>query len=322
MTTANIAEVLKLAAKPVQYDNDEKTWLEFRFKLENYLTLVDERYVALLLNAESQPVANLPTGTEESAVTIRTLSHTLYALLATLTTGRSLRLVQRVPNRNGFEAWRQMAAENAPKTAGRRFAMLQAVLQPGMSDNPAKFEETWKSWEHQVDIYENLSSTKLDDDVKISVVLRECPQKLRDHLLVNSQQFESNYNKLRAIIQAYLNTNKTWIVNDFRETVPMDVDYIGKSKGKGKSKSKSKGKSKGKSGSIGKGKSKGKSKDRNQGKGKSKSNSKGKGNGKPDNDRECYVCGKKGSSRTRLLVTSKPRQDGERGGGRRSKCRA
>ena len=127
-----------------------KTWLEFRSKLEHYLTLVDERYVTLLLNAESQPVANLPTGTEEQAVTIRTLSHTLYALLATLTTGRSLRLVQRVPNRNGFEAWRQMAAENAPKTAGRRFAMLQAVLQPGTSDNPAKFEETWKSWEHQV----------------------------------------------------------------------------------------------------------------------------------------------------------------------------
>ena len=236
MTTANIAEVLKLAAKPVQYDNDEKTWLEFRFKLENYLTLVDERYVALLLNAESQPVANLHTGTGESAVTIRTLSHTLYALLATLTTGRSLRLVQRVPNRNVFEARRQMAAENAPKTAGRRFAMLQAVLQLGMSDNPVKFEETWKSWEHQVDIYENLSSTKLDDDVKISVVLRECPQKLRDHLLVNSQQFESHCNKLRAIIQAYLNTNKTWIVNDFRETVPMDVDYIGKSKGKARAK--------------------------------------------------------------------------------------
>ena len=294
MTATNIAEVLKLAAKPIQYDNDEKTCLEFRFKLENYLTLVDERYVGLLLDAESQPVANLPTGTEESAVTIRTLSHTLYALLATLTTGRSLRLVQRVPNRNGFEAWRQMAAENAPKTAGRRFAMLQAVLQPGMSDNPAKFEETWKSWEHQMDIYENLSSTKLDDDVKISAVLRECPQKLRDHLLVNSQQFESNYNKLKAIIQAYLNTNKTWIVNDFSETVPMDVDHIGKSKGKGKSKSKSKGKSKGKSGSNSKGKSKGKSKDRNQGKGKSKINSKGKGKGKPSNDKECYVCGKRG----------------------------
>ena len=59
-----------------------------------------------------------------------------------------------------------MAAESAPKTAGPRFAMLQAVLQPGMSDNPAKFEETWTWWEHQMDISENLSSTKLDDDVK------------------------------------------------------------------------------------------------------------------------------------------------------------
>ena len=76
------------------------------------------------------------------------------------------------------------------------------MLQPEVSDNRAKFEETWKSWEHQVDVYENLSPSKLDDDVKISVVLREAPQKLRDHLLVNSQQFESNYKKLRAIIQA------------------------------------------------------------------------------------------------------------------------
>ena len=86
----------------------------------------------------------------------------------------------------------------------------------------------------------NLSSTKLEDDVKISVVLRECPQKLRDHLLVNSQQFESNYNKLRAIIQAHLNTNKTWIVNDFREIDPMGVDFVGKSKSKVKSKEKAK----------------------------------------------------------------------------------
>ena len=190
--------------------------------------MVDEKYVKLLQDAECQPVTNVPVGTDEPAVTIRALGHTLYALLATLTTGRSLRLVQRVPDRNGFEVWRQMVVENAPKTAGPRFAMLQAVLQSGMSDNPA--------------------------------------QKLRDHLLVNSQQFESNYNKLRAIIQACLNTNKTWIVNDVRETDPMDVDHIGKSKGKDK----------------------GKSKDNR--KGHSKGGSKGKGSGKPDNDAECYVC--------------------------------
>ena len=97
-------------------------------------------------------------------------------------------------------------AENAPKTAGRRYAMLQAVLQPGLGDDPAKFEEN--GWEHPVDVYEKLATSKLDDDVKISAVLREAPTKLRDNLLVISQLFESNY-KLRAIIQAYLNSNKS-----------------------------------------------------------------------------------------------------------------
>ena len=86
----NMAEVLKFDARPIPYDNDERTWLEFRFKLENHLTLVNEQYVALLQDAESQPVANVPAGTDEPSVLIRTLSHTLHALLATLTTGRRL----------------------------------------------------------------------------------------------------------------------------------------------------------------------------------------------------------------------------------------
>ena len=85
-----------------------------------------------------------------------------------------------------------------------------------MGDNPSKFEEAWKTWEHQVDVYQKLATSKLDDFVKISVVLREAPTKLRDHLLVNSNFFESNYNMLRAIIQAFVNSNKSWIANDFR----------------------------------------------------------------------------------------------------------
>ena len=105
-------------------------------------------------------MANVPAGTDEGSVLIRTLSHILYALLATLTTGRILRLVQRVPNRDGFEVWRQLVAENAPKTAGRRFAVLQAVVQPGVGDSPAKFEEAWNAWENQVDVDEKLATSK------------------------------------------------------------------------------------------------------------------------------------------------------------------
>ena len=108
-------------------------------------------------------MASVPAGTDEVSVLIRLLSHTLYALLATLTTGRGLRLVQRVPNRSGFEVWRQLVAENAPKTADRRFAMLQAVLQLGIGDNPGKVHGNVKSMGTS-DVCENLAASKLDDD--------------------------------------------------------------------------------------------------------------------------------------------------------------
>ena len=131
----NMAEVLKLAARPTPYDDDERTWLEFRSKLENNLTSVNERYVQLLQDAESQLLANVPAGTDEGSVLIRTLSHTLYAMLATLITGRSLRLAQRVPNRNGFEVWRQDSQCCKLCCSRERVTVRQSSRKPGMRGN-------------------------------------------------------------------------------------------------------------------------------------------------------------------------------------------
>ena len=72
----NIADGLKVAARPTPYDNDERTWLEFHFKLENYLTPVNEMYVALLQDAVCQTVVNVTAGIDDASVLIRTLSHT------------------------------------------------------------------------------------------------------------------------------------------------------------------------------------------------------------------------------------------------------
>ena len=274
----NMAEILKLAARPTPYDKDERTWLMVRVKLEKYLTLVNERYVQLLQDAESQPVANVPAGTDgEICAHPNVEPHTVRLVGDTdhrtkLETGTASTEPKRV---------RRLETENAPKTAGRRLAILQAVLQPGMGERLAKFEEAWNARE-QVDVYEELATSKLDGDVKISGALREAPTKLRDNLLVNSQQFESYYRKFRAIVQAYLNTNKNWTASDFRndtkESDPMEVENINKGKGK------SSGKGKGRSNSKGKGKSKG----------YDSSKSKGKGTKLGNQDKECYVCGKKG----------------------------
>ena len=134
-----------------------------------------------------------------------------------------------------------------------------------------------------MDVYENLSSSKLGDDVKISVVLREAPQKLRHHLLMNSQQIESNYNKLRAIIQAYLNKNKTWIPNDFRETEKQEQEQRQQERKQQRRQQRQQ-----------QGQEQRQEQRPQPRQGKSKRNSKRKGSGKPHNDKECYVCGKKG----------------------------
>ena len=42
--------------------------------------------------------------------------------------------------------------------------MLQVVLQLGVGERPAKFEEAWNSWEHQVGVNEKFATSKLDDD--------------------------------------------------------------------------------------------------------------------------------------------------------------
>ena len=102
---------------------------------------------------------------------MRTQSCTLYALVATLTTGRCLRLVQRVSERNGFEARRQLVAENSPKTAGRRLAILQAVSQTGRKMIQQSLKNSGRRGERQVEVDEKVPSSKQDDDVTVSVVL-------------------------------------------------------------------------------------------------------------------------------------------------------
>ena len=79
------------------------------------------------------------------------------------------------------------------------------------------------------------------------MVIWDARPKLRDDLLVNSEQFEGKYNQLRIALQSFLGANKTWALGDFGNEAktespdsgagPMDNEHIsreGKSKDKGK----------------------------------------------------------------------------------------
>ena len=55
-------------------------------------------------------------------------SEKLYAILVGLLRNRPLKLLRAVEGRNGYEVWRQLSLQLAPKTRSRSIALLQAFL--------------------------------------------------------------------------------------------------------------------------------------------------------------------------------------------------
>ena len=98
--------------------------------------------------------------------------------------------------------------------------MLATKPQPGLYQT--------RTEEHQVDMYENLAGAELDEDVKISFVMRETPMKLRDNVQDKPQKFETNF-KLRTVGQTFLNIKRKWIADDLNEpdpgASPIEVDH-------------------------------------------------------------------------------------------------
>ena len=96
-----------------------------------------EKYSALLQGAESQTLVNATARTDETSVLIRTLSHTLHAFLATVTTGRSFRLVQRMPHRNSLETF---GSGKRTKDSGSKIRDVASCVAAGNGSQSSKVQ--------------------------------------------------------------------------------------------------------------------------------------------------------------------------------------
>ena len=217
-TTIKFAEVMKPVARPTPYDNDQRIGWN---SVSSSKTHSCEREVRTASTRQ-----NVTAGNDETSVLIRTLSHTLYA--GDTNHGTKFETGTTSAKQKRVRSLETVGVGERTKDSGSKIRDVARCVSDRYGCQSGKVRRNSKSVGTPSEVCEKLADSKLDDDVKISVVLCEAPPKL----LENPQQFQSNYNKLRAIIQAYLNSNKRWIANDFRETDPMDVDYIGKSKGK------------------------------------------------------------------------------------------
>ena len=161
---------------------------------------MNKKYVALLQDAESHTVVNVTAGTYEASVP-NVEPHTV-------------RLAGETDHGTKFGACHKEAGSKLGDSWWRKTHQRQRVEDSRCRKLCGSREwvtirqssrKRGKAWEHHVGVHENLTASKLDDNVNIGVLLRQVPPKLRNNVLVKSYQFESTYNKLRAITHAYLN---------------------------------------------------------------------------------------------------------------------
>ena len=247
--------------------------------------LVDVQFIEEMAVAASLDVV-VPTPTAEETTK---RSAMLFAILASLTSGRALRLVQGVKDRNGFEAWRSLCAELAPKAHSRKLGLLQSILKPPFQSSSSidEFREKYLAWLLTIDQYEELMGKAMDSEVKIAVTVEHSPVEVKTWLQLNSNSYGSDAAKLHAMLMSYLDSKRSFQP----EGSSMEADQLNawwkKDKGKDKWDSgkcgwkdpKEKGKGKSEKGKAEQGKG-----------GKPKGIGKGKGAQEQQPARQCHNC--------------------------------
>ena len=221
-------------------------WQDWRLAFKSWITFAEEAYNKELDTIEgSESEVKLSSMTAEE----KGRSEKLYAILVELLRNRPLKLLRAVEGRNGYEVWRQLSLQLAPKTR-------QAFLNhPNFTkDKGMTMLEQLLGLERLAEEYGKVAKEEIGDNTKLSVLLRVMPAAVRQNLQLQMTE-DTSYKEAREKMLAYERTTTSWgsqaiykelaITKDHDrhdrddEVIPMDVDRVkGKEKGKRKGKDK------------------------------------------------------------------------------------
>eukprot|EP00971_Amphidinium_carterae_P021197 418469-Amphidinium_carterae.2 len=196
----------KLIGKPTKL-TQQSVWSDWRFEFENYLVCVDTNYQEELRQAALLPTPVGPPGDPAR----QGRSHSLYAVLASLVTGKALDIVKSQRDiRNGFEAWRRIVHEYEPPNNTRRLALLTELLESASLDglhHPETFASELLKWEEKIREYERFPECTFDPEVKKAILLRRAPPELATYLRVTLSD-TTEYAELRDRVESYLRSRR------------------------------------------------------------------------------------------------------------------
>jgi len=199
----------RLLNKPQRLGKAE-SWPEWRFIFENFMTCVDAKYTKELL--ESAQHATPIAIRDDAAEDVKKRSATLYAVLASLLTGKDLAMCKALKDeKNGYELWRKIVLDHEPRSDSRKLALLGEILEARMLDNVKvnDFEQRLIEWEEIVREYVNMGGVDIGQDLKRALLMKKCPPDLRTHLQVNASTLLT-YESMRECLDSYLKARNLW----------------------------------------------------------------------------------------------------------------
>ena len=209
-TTANITNMNRYKLKPPFFNGDYGTFEEWKYKFTAYMGLQDNDYTELLQAAERGTAELTEVQLRAAATTIEDgerhvrLSTDLRYILINTTIGAAATVCKQYQHTIGFEMYRQLCIRFSIPLGTRSIGHLTRLLKPTFDKN--NFEESFSTWEFELQRFERDNGQTLPDSVKIAVLLNETSGPLQQHLQLLSGQ-STNYARVKqTIIEYYRST--------------------------------------------------------------------------------------------------------------------
>ena len=143
----------------------------------------------------------------------------LHTLLADKTDGEALHITQNSHTKSGCDVWRKLCKRFDPQTDSRKRTVMSKILNPG-SVTLKDLSDHIEMWEKDILTFEQRSGETVPDSFRAGIIQEMCPDKLKEHLLLNASRFLT-YNAIRLEIINYLEAK--FASGDSTKATPMEI---------------------------------------------------------------------------------------------------
>ncbi|CAE8595602.1 unnamed protein product [Polarella glacialis] len=218
---------------PTRYSGKAAEFTEWSLKTSSYLCKACPELQKLLVSAtkSAMPVPSTTMTEQENA-----LGWQVYYALTMLCEGEATKLVSSCGVGQGFECWRQLHQQWAPRVAARRTADMMDIMDFHFS---ADLVKSLLALDVKVREYQETHRREIDCDMLAGVLIRTCPNvHVRRHLLENAEKYKTWEDLKLAIlslcrIESLAMSSRTQAststgagTSTGLSTVPMEVDFV------------------------------------------------------------------------------------------------